>query len=550
MKNKTLSLVALTILSLVMIAGLTSAVNLNAISIVSSPSNVSSNAGSFNIIFNLTNVGTNGTLYYTLSNFTSSQSGLSFSSFSDSFIAEGNLTNPTTETITATISFNNGQTGTITGNINVGNSPTAMDKTLAFSVPIIPTTLPTSDIPDKITACSAIGTHGNDLRIEIDDLQVTEGFGDDTEWLPLDEIEVQIKVENDGDEKIRNIEVRWGLYDKVNDKWYIDEKENDFNLGDGDDKTITITFKLDEDIDELDEGDYVFYAWANGEIDDVDDTNVCASDSQNIDMIIENDFVILDSIQVPETARCSSEVELTADVWNIGGDDQEGVYVLINSRDLGVINKKITIGDVDAFDSAKLSTIINIPKVEEGKFYQIDMHVYTEDNEVYQNDFDDDDAKFQTAIKVQGNCEDVPSATVSATLQSGGKAGEPLVVKSIVTSEESGTYVLKVTGYTDWATTDTTQFPLVLTANTPKDVSLTFNVNEDASGSKTFNLELLSGTETVLTQPVSVSIEESSSGFSFGNLNFGGNAYLWGIAILNVLLVIIIIIVAIKVAAK
>ena len=52
------------------------------------------------------------------------------------------------------------------------------------------------------------------------------------------------------------------------------------------------------------------------------------------------------------------------------------------------------------------------------------------------------------------------------------------------------------------------------------------------------------------TQPVSVAIEERSGLFGLTGLVTSGNAYLWGIGALNVILVIIIIIVAVRVARR
>ena len=86
-----------------------------------------------------------------------------------------------------------------------------------------------------------------------------------------------------------------------------------------------------------------------------------------------------------------------------------------------------------------------------------------------------------------------------------------------------------------------------------KDVLMTFNVNKDVSGDKLFNIDVLSEGESVLKQSVSITIEKAS-GFNLsgitGNIISEGNWYLWGIGALNVLLVIIIILVAIKVAKK
>jgi Ca2+/Na+ antiporter len=95
-----------------------------------------------------------------------------------------------------------------------------------------------------------------------------------------------------------------------------------------------------------------------------------------------------------------------------------------------------------------------------------------------------------------------------------------------------------------------------LATNEPKDVLVTFKIKEDVSGDKAFNVELYSGNTLISTNAFSpVTIEESSSwlnGLTGFNLSekLGSNWYLWAIGVANVVLILIIIIVAIKVARK
>ena len=159
--------------------------------------------------------------------------------------------------------------------------------------------------------------NGN-LDISIEDLSVEKNngksYGKDNEWLPLDDVNVEISVSNEGNEKIKNIEIKWGLYNKDSGEWIIDDKENDFNLNDGDDKTVTISFELDQPKDFEDSGDYVFYAWATGEDEEFDGDETCIMDSESVDIIIESDFVVMDNIEIPETALCGSDVQISAEV--------------------------------------------------------------------------------------------------------------------------------------------------------------------------------------------------------------------------------------------
>lgn len=401
--------------------------------------------------------------------------------------------------------------------------------------------------------CERLG----DLDLYIDDVYVREGFGDDDEyWYPFDEIEVDLVIESDSYD-IEDIEIEWALYTESGDK-ITDDTETDFNLDEDEEKEITISFRLDDKLSKLEgEDNLIFYVKATGVIDDNDyedgeKTDTCASDSQEVSLITDDTFVIVDSVEISETVQCGTELQITADVWNIGDDDQDDVYVTIYNHELG-INEQIEIGDLDAFDSEKLDALIKIPENAEEKWYTLTVWVYDDDNDIYENS-EDELAEFEVFIKVEGNCiESIVS--VYATKESGGKAGQELTVKAIITNlgNELVTYNLEVSGEDDWASSaDLGQSTILLDAGQSKEVLITFDVNADALGEQLFNIEVLEGNELILTQPVSVSIEKA--GFNFpgitGNVISKDNWYLWGIGALNVILVLIIISIAVRVMKK
>ena len=72
-------------------------------------------------------------------------------------------------------------------------------------------------------------------------------------------------------------------------------------------------------------------------------------------------------------------------------------------------------------------------------------------------------------------------------------------------------------------------------------------MNKGISGDQTFNIQVISGSEAVADQPVSVTIEPGASGIA---QMLGANWYIWLIGLLNLILVIVIIIVAVRVAKK
>ena len=395
-----------------------------------------------------------------------------------------------------------------------------------------------------------------DLQVKIRDISVVKGFGDDEEWFLLDEVEVEVRVKNKGDYDVDDIVVEWGLFNKKTGEWTIEVDDlKDFNLKDGDEKTLTFNFKLDdldEDFDELQNGDFVLYVRATGEVDADTPYDACARDSKNTDIIIEDDFVVLDNIQLPEKVSCGDQVQLVADVWNIGDEDQEDVYVIIYNEELG-INEKIIIGDIDAFENEELNALIKIPEDAEEKYYTLTFLVYDEYSEVYENRYNDDKAKFDVFTKVEGGCIFNPKLTIVGSLESGGKAGELLVVRATVTNTDSKTRTFDVnaSGYDSWSElSEISEDSITLEGGKSKDVLFTFNVNKDASGNKEFSIDLVRDDEKLISQPVSVLIEKSGFSFLTGDVISEDNWYLWGIGALNLILVIAIIFIAIGLVRK
>ncbi|MFH1787673.1 MAG: putative S-layer protein [archaeon] len=423
------------------------------------------------------------------------------------------------------------------------------------------TSVVSDEEPSEINSCELTGNSANNLRIksiDITDKGMNGGseseFGDDDAWFLLDDIEVEIKVENKGNEDIDNVEIEWGLWNTQSNEWIIElDDEKDFDVKDDDSEIITISFNLEDsldiDLDELDDGkNYRFYVIANGYDNEIEE-DVCASDFEEIEIIIESDFVVLYDFQYPEKVSCGGDFQIIADAWNIGDSDQDDVYVKVFNSELG-INEKVEIGDIDAFDKEDFEITLEIPEDTDEKIYAIDFEVYNEDDDIFETDFDDDLAEFRILLTVSGSCSIEKSALVSASLESGGKAGEELVVRATIVNTGSGstTYNINAKGYSDWAdSAEVNPDMVLLKAGESKDILLTLKVNANAVGEKNFDIELTSDNEVILKQPVSVSIEGSQG---LKNIIPGDNLYLWGIGALNIILVIIIIIVAIRVARK
>jgi hypothetical protein len=397
-----------------------------------------------------------------------------------------------------------------------------------------------------------------DLKIDIRNIEVVEGIGDDDEWFPFDSVEIEVRVENDGSEDIDDIELEWGIYDGDNNRWVVEMDDvEDFDLRDGDDEAFIISFtlaerNLDVDLDELEDGTYTIYVRATGDVDNNNNDETCAGDSDSVEIIIERDFVILTDLEFSENLQCGSQVQFTGEIWNIGDRDQDDVEVRVVSTSLN-LNEYVTIGDIDAFDKESFSLLFDIPSTINSGVYSISFHVLDEDGDVYEAKHDDETSSFSQSITIDGSCASSSKVTLSAVLQSGGQAGEELVIKATVANSgtSSSDYLLNVQGYSEWADSySLSESSLTLGAGQSKEVLITLNVNKDAEGEKLFNIEVLSEDKLIATQPVSVSIEGKKglgiTGFAINSDNW----HIWGIGLLNLILVIVIIIIAVRIARR
>lgn len=395
------------------------------------------------------------------------------------------------------------------------------------------------------------------LKVTVKDIQVTEGYGEDNEWYVFDTVEVEVEIRNSGSEDIEDVVLEWGLYNTQSKEWTIEvDEEEELDLDEGDKETITITFTLDdsmdEDLEDLSDGNYVFYVRATGEISDgiYEGESSCASDSEEGELILDKDFVVLANLNVPEVSQCGSEAHISGDIWNIGSKDQNDVYLTIYNKELG-IDEQIEVGDLDSFESTDFDFILQLPEDAQEKSYYITLTLYDDNDDVYENK-EDQESKATLALNVQGNCA-VAKASVTAVLESGGQAGKDMVVKVVITNtgKKTAYYSLNAAGYTGWASSvalDKTA--LTLNAGQSAEVLLTFQVNREALGVNLFTLEVISENKVVVSQPVQVEITKKKWSLFGGNLFSGDNKYIWGIGILNIVLIVLIIIIAIRIARK
>ncbi len=406
-----------------------------------------------------------------------------------------------------------------------------------------------ADLKVSRTYCK-YGRVGSDIEIvSIKD----RSSGDDWEWRPLDDVEIEVKVENNGDDN-EDITVDIDLYDPENND-VIDfedgDNEDTISIDEDDSEIFKFNVKIPSDIEERNYRLYV-KAYIDGD-EDVQCTDVENSDDYvEVDVNKESREVIIDDVVVPISAECKETAEIYAKVYNIGSKDEDRVKVTVYNKELG-IDQESSSFELDEGDSKKVYFDLHVPEDAEEKTYSLELkafYYYKDSNEEYR----EESTIVRRDLKVEGNCQIERQAVgISAILESEARAGKELVVKATITNTGTtdANYIISVSGNQAWSDLKSVEpISLSLKPSESKEVLVTLDVSKAASGEQSFLIRALYNGQTT-EQPVSVFIEKGGvlTGFTIGE-GIGENWFIWLIVAVNVILIILIIVVAVRASRK
>jgi hypothetical protein len=326
-----------------------------------------------------------------------------------------------------------------------------------------------------------------------------------------------------------------------------DEMEETIRIGDGEREYFYFRFTLP--LEDLEEGRYTLFVKAF--IDGEQDSHCSSQFEKDIDVTFEEEFIV-DELEDLASASCGESYLIPFKVFNLNAGDEEEFRVKIINQDLG-INWNSQKYELDEGDYQTIYFDLDIPEDAKEKIYTFEVIVdydYRESTDFFRESLSGN----LFSVKVDSNCvASIPKVLITPSLESGGEVGEELIVKVTITNigEDTQSYNLNVLGFNGWASSATAT-PNTLTSvlsGTSREVLINFVPLEDALGAQTFNLEISSAGDLILTQSIEVEILEKKSSFNLKD-TFGDSWYLWLIGILNVLLVVVIILVAIRISRK
>ena len=400
----------------------------------------------------------------------------------------------------------------------------------------------------------------------------------DTQWQPLDQVDVQVELDNNQNIDLNNVYFVLGLFkDGTNNNvagnldWIQDsEKVQVGDISAGDNYKYTFSFKANSDIKT---GSYRLmvkaYSYDSGEnkvcIDHSDDLSSYGSSSAyyagiSVSSPTSSKSVIVDTSSLPTvtTASCRQQVTLTPMVYNIGSKDyKDQILVKLYSADLGLNLNQTVYGNLNSGDGTQVPFTFTIPSNATEKTYSLYFTTYYDYNQgrgSYYSDYRYGSSDtFNTLLTVSGNCVYATPGTtqVSAQLQSGGKAGEPLVVQATITNTGSKTvnYGFGLEGYNSWAKLSSiSPLNVTLAPGQSQNIALNLNVNQDATGGdKQFSFDVYSNGYLITQQPLSISITPSFSLSSItGGVINGQNAGLWAFNILLIIAIIVVLVIVLR----
>lgn len=420
----------------------------------------------------------------------------------------------------------------------------------------------------KGSFCNFGETGGN---LEITSIGINKA-GDDDTWNLLDTVEIEVKVENVGNDKIKEVIVELGLFDsndknQVSDLNFENTDEEVIKIGsinDGSRGTATFSFKVPADFED---GNYKLAIKAYS--DDLGESKECTDmsddfgvDDRYTDISVDREsdsgkFIAFDNIEfTPQDATCGDSVTMTLDVYNVGDEDQEDqVKVNLENTELGISESFEIRADLNQGDKETINFDFVVPQDATDKTYSLRLSSDYDYRSGSYKKSSDEDIPVQFAVKGCGTTTEGQAALINAQLESDEVlAGEDLIVRATITNLKSNRASFGITAadFQSWATLKSVSPQIVdLEAGASTDVILTFSVNEDASGDESFTIEARDSSGKVDTKEVVVQNIEGVSQPSTGLSNIlGGNIYLWIIGAVNVILIILIIIVAVRVARR
>ena len=200
-----------------------------------------------------------------------------------------------------------------------------------------------------------------------------------------DQITVEVEVQNE-DEDNMDVTVEAILYNLDEDEEVATAESSSEEINDNSKETFEFDLDVPRNFDGDKDDRYVMFVKA---IEDGDEDQNCNFDSINMDFKRENDDVIVRSADLTASVvKPGDVVELIVDAENVGSNDQRDAYIKVTNSELGI---SLTSAEFDldkagdSNDDITRRFTLNIPANAAEKDYLIDISVYDDNDDSYDN---------------------------------------------------------------------------------------------------------------------------------------------------------------------
>ena len=359
----------------------------------------------------------------------------------------------------------------------------------------------TSNVEVTKKTVIVVGEPEDNGAVVIEDIEVNDETGDDSEILPGDELEVNFDVSNEITTDMNDIRVRVWIEDdtgtRISDR--IDTDNFDIQGKDVEAKSVALRVPVDAD-----KGTHYVVFETTGE--DDDGNNVYDLAFAEIAVERNSHNLLIESVTFnPEDVTCGGPVEIAVKVVNIGTSKEDDVFVTIKNTKLG-LDYKSEVFEVDDSGSDvdyTVRTVFDVPKSAAEDLYSLDVKATF-------NSDSDTETKF---VDMSVSCGSPAESDVELNTASNfANVAAGQTVKFVVEIKNNGAsaadFVLSATGVQDWAivTIEPGDISLASGASIPANLYVTPKSGA-ALGTHTATLTLEQDGNVVTTKEFTVNVE-------------------------------------------
>ena len=377
----------------------------------------------------------------------------------------------------------------------------------------------TSNVEVTKKTVIVVGEPEDNGAVVIEDIEVNDETGDDSEILPGDELEVNFDVSNEITTDMNDIRVRVWIEDdtgtRISDR--IDTDNFDIQGKDVEAKSVALRVPVDAD-----KGTHYVVFETTGE--DDDGNNVYDLAFAEIAVERNSHNLLIESVTFnPEDVTCGGPVEIAVKVVNIGTSKEDDVFVTIKNTKLG-LDYKSEVFEVDDSGSDvdyTVRTVFDVPKSAAEDLYSLDVKATF-------NSDSDTETKF---VDMSVSCGSPAESDVELNTASNfANVAAGQTVKFVVEIKNNGAsaadFVLSATGVQDWAivTIEPGDISLASGASIPANLYVTPKSGA-ALGTHTATLTLEQDGNVVTTKEFTVNVESKQPTVSglIGGLNLANS---------------------------